>query len=501
MDLNKKGILFTLIALLLSSLFIILYTTDIRTPIDNKIDLYSMRAQNIRNYQDNLQQYTKYALEIGGYQALKTLIEYEAYTGTPYNTEQNISCQLADVLMDGVLSERIYADAQDPASPGIPIYLHAKILASGGIIIFDHPLSTGELVLDATSGTTNNTNSTLMRFKPSSAGLLNNVTLGVENSLSLGDATVNVTIYLDRCNQIFPLDFTTLTIPDSSPMQERTFYSTKNAYLDPGNWYVLEITSNKRISIKYYTLVPSDASNLINATAWHNYTNDLLTKKQSLTNYLQAIYQLSSQELALDGNFTIYNLNISHASSFELNLTADILYTVTDNHTTYTRHTEISSPISIADLPEPLLAVNLNRTRPIREAPFNVDARWNLSVLTNFTMENYTWSRYEKTPSFIYRMLNWTNTSGNYGIETVLPNYRYAGNRTNMSYVDWQFLNNTYSHCSQIMAINNTLMETQGIYPPEYIEFWGKNNGTTFDIDTLVTYQVNNTYWNTTCTE
>ncbi len=507
----KKGILFTLIALLLSGMFIILYTTDVRTPLDYKVDLYTMKAQNIRNYEDNLEQYATYALEISGYQALTTLIGYEQSTSIPYDSETNLSCALADVVLDGVLSNRTTTDA----GSGSNTYLFGAMDLTDGSIIYENlgGLMPSYFLLQNQSHVIynydiNRTNSLIIRFKPGAGnkGIVKSLNISIQNTYDVPrDATVNITIYSTRCNTtIFPLDIATKAIP-AGASGIVSFPFTKSAYVDQEEYFI-EISSNQTLHIRYNTDSDPDVyNNTMYAVVWHNYTNDDLVKKQSLTNYLEALFQLSEKTLAIDANFTLFNLNISHSSAWELNITGDFLFIVTDNQTIYDKHKELSSAISIVGLPEPLLALNMKKSRPIKKAPFDVDLRWNLSIFTNFTMENYTWGRYNETPSFLYRMMNRTDPSGNYGIESVLPNHFFVGNKTNISYVDWLFINNTYDHCSNIMRINYTYMRElnalhPGIFIDRYSDFWETNNGTTLDWQTLSLYQVNNTFFNLTCT-
>ncbi|MFH1916649.1 MAG: hypothetical protein ABIJ21_05260 [Nanoarchaeota archaeon] len=503
---NRKGIIFTLIALLLSGMFIILYTTEVRTPFDYKVDLYAMKAANIKGYTDNLEEYTRYTLSIGGHEAMKTLIDYEQYTMTTFENLEDLRCAFADTLIDGTFSLRVNEDAFED-NPAQKSYLAGTIDNQESQSIYQNaPFGNDYLLLNHTKAQDNVTYSFLVNFTAQNKGSLENATLYINNTVRPLPTDVIVSVYEITCNDsIFLIDQANVSIPSGwvSPPAV-TFPFRNHAYLRQSQSYLFMITANNSINIGYNTNPGADEyEQVINHTLWHNFTNDKLIRKSSIDTNLGAAYNLSREELAIGANHTLYNLTISHLSSWDINVAAYLLLRITDNFSSYDKRTTITSSFSIAGLNEPLIALNLNQSRPIRKAPFDIDTRFNLSILTNFTLENYTWARYNDTPNFLYRMLNWTNNTGNYGIETILKNLE-VGNKSNTSYADWQFFNDTTYPCGYVMRINTTRMrelkaEFPTQFPDHYTNFWDENNETLIDIQSLVRYQVNNTFWNTTC--
>jgi len=72
---NKKGILFTLMALLLSALFIIILIPDTSVKFNSDSELQKARAVTIRSYHDYIQEYVDYAIKIPANHCLNAIAQ------------------------------------------------------------------------------------------------------------------------------------------------------------------------------------------------------------------------------------------------------------------------------------------------------------------------------------------------------------------------------------------------------------------------------------------
>jgi hypothetical protein len=102
---GKRALVFTLIAFLLAGLFIILYTTDVRTPFDSRVELQSMRIRGLRSFTTT---YEQYAVDSIGYSlrnAFRAVLLYETETGRIPKETEELTCLVADVMMDGKIMD------------------------------------------------------------------------------------------------------------------------------------------------------------------------------------------------------------------------------------------------------------------------------------------------------------------------------------------------------------------------------------------------------------
>lgn len=73
---NKKGIVFTLLAILLSTMFVLILTGGVDHNIDNKVDIARARGSMVESYYESFIAYSHYALEISANSCLNSLSEY-----------------------------------------------------------------------------------------------------------------------------------------------------------------------------------------------------------------------------------------------------------------------------------------------------------------------------------------------------------------------------------------------------------------------------------------
>ncbi len=73
---NKKAIVFTLLAILLSTMFVLILTGGVTYRVDNKLELTRARGAMVESYYESFIAYSEYALEISAKSCLSSLSEY-----------------------------------------------------------------------------------------------------------------------------------------------------------------------------------------------------------------------------------------------------------------------------------------------------------------------------------------------------------------------------------------------------------------------------------------
>ncbi len=92
---NNKAVIFTLLALILSAMFILILTAGRSNRIDNKIELSKTRSSLFMDYHESFYAYANYALEVSAKACFRSIGEYLIYEGVFYDTEQDF---LDDVI-------------------------------------------------------------------------------------------------------------------------------------------------------------------------------------------------------------------------------------------------------------------------------------------------------------------------------------------------------------------------------------------------------------------
>ncbi|MFC1649043.1 hypothetical protein ACFL1B_06350 [Nanoarchaeota archaeon] len=100
MDLMKKGIVFTIISILVAGFFIIVFSAKIDVPLDAKVDSVSFRVSFLNNYRQNWEDYTAMAVRTSSYMAFSQLTDWmdannQNFADTPTFKARFSECMVA----------------------------------------------------------------------------------------------------------------------------------------------------------------------------------------------------------------------------------------------------------------------------------------------------------------------------------------------------------------------------------------------------------------------
>ena len=181
-----------------------------------------------------------------------------------------------------------------------------------------------------------------------------------------------------------------------------------------------------------------------------------LMHSQTLPDWLSKIEAFADQ---LDLNLTgvvFSDINIEHSSPYHLRTSMTMNYTLIDRRGTcsFNRTRHISTTIPIDGWVDPLYALRTGGVlRQIRQTN---QTTWNPSS----TQEHIAYQMYRNStsaPSFLDRIQNKTDPTGDYGIEAFLnlasPEINDPSNHQNRSVIDYIYWNVTYPPTAEITVI------------------------------------------------
>jgi hypothetical protein len=168
------------------------------------------------------------------------------------------------------------------------------------------------------------------------------------------------------------------------------------------------------------------------------------------------IINLSAAQLNINTTYAINNITASQKYPFEVVISVDISYNVSDNngdagiggYAVWHRHSIIQETISIIGLYDPMISIatGSNYTRPV--IMYNGSCQYNSTCwnLTTFT-QYYASGQYRYTTygtGFLQRYWNDSMPSSCCGIESILDPLRLGNTDYNTSMVDYQYWSNKY---------------------------------------------------------
>jgi len=173
---------------------------------------------------------------------------------------------------------------------------------------------------------------------------------------------------------------------------------------------------------------------------------------------LRNITTLSNQQLNINTTYHINSISIEQRLAFEVEVTINISYNITDNsdekyYAKWSKETIITQPVSIIGLLEPTGNINdstdrYNRTiKRYKGICESNDACWN-AVNTEEFYKDYSFRLYQNSTSFLQRYWNDNSPSSCCGIETILhPSELPVPPDGNRSYIEHYYWNDAYT-CS-----------------------------------------------------
>jgi len=86
---NKKGIIFTLLAILLSTMFILIMTGGTINRLDSNLELQTFRADMLNSYYDSFVDYSNYVIRLSARSCIKSITYYMVNNGKYYGTRDD----------------------------------------------------------------------------------------------------------------------------------------------------------------------------------------------------------------------------------------------------------------------------------------------------------------------------------------------------------------------------------------------------------------------------
>jgi hypothetical protein len=204
-----------------------------------------------------------------------------------------------------------------------------------------------------------------------------------------------------------------------------------------------------------------------------NATNNCSIEQYDIISRLDNIKALSLLELNIKMDYEIHSIEISQEYPFEVQVTINVSYNVTDNsgktnYAQWNKNRVISQYVSIIGLLDPQGYINdptntYNRTikRYTGICEFNEQC-WNLTNTDQFYSED-SFRQYKGGISFLHRYWNDNNSSECCGIETILHPSELSPPDLNNSYIDNYYWDRIYT-CGNGTKIVNISLNSDDIH-------------------------------------
>lgn len=170
---------------------------------------------------------------------------------------------------------------------------------------------------------------------------------------------------------------------------------------------------------------------------------------KDMTSLLNNLTSLASVNLNIETTFKINSITIIQDYPFDIDVKAEISYTVSDknvNYSTWNRIENITTIVSIIGLNDPLIGISskgVNEKKIIKSTICQAnESCWDLDTAKKFYTEQ-TFRYTVNGTSFLSRYWNSTNSSSCCGIESFM-NVSIVGN-TNASYLDHYYYSGVHT--------------------------------------------------------
>ncbi|MFH1073414.1 MAG: hypothetical protein V1743_08355 [Nanoarchaeota archaeon] len=495
---NRKAILFTLISLLLAALFIVIFSTQVQTPYDAKTPLIDMKINNMKIYNNNLETYTQTVLGIAAYDSLMAMSTYLNSSGRALQNDEEVECIFADFIEDGRLryvNDSLVKDPTTGEEKDIQFKINNDILdnIAGADELFEINSSAPEI---------NMTYAIYQNFTAENTAKLQNVKFSANIHTNAPPSLVKVQVYLARCGYPqYLLDEAYAAVQPGLSTTEYTVQFYRDQTISEGQMYYIMFSGDEYFNLSLNAGDPP-TSHIADSSAkyiWINdsYLNPTLANYTGLDSWLGTFINISHNELGIDTNYTVTETTLEQFYPWTLTVSANFLFTSNDSTSSYRNNVTLSRDFDIDGLPDPLYIYNQYGINRIYRAPSGIDKGFNISVFTNFTEQKLYWED-DLAPSYLDRLKNSTNSTTDFGIESVI-NFTMLDDMSvifskvyNKSFIDYLYLNGSNISCDDLYTMNITPM----VGTPEYT-FWNHNqwNQSKFDREHLILANISTTYW------
>jgi len=497
---SRKAILFTLISLLLAALFIIIFSTQVQTPYDAKTPLIDMKINNMKIYNNNLESYTQTVLGIAAYDSLYAMSNYLNSSGRSLQNEEEVECVFADFIEDGRLrhvNDSFVKDSDDKEKD-IQFKINNGILDN-----LDNIASEDELFeVNRSAPEINMTYAIYQNFTAKNTAKLKTVDFETFINPNAPPSAVKVQVYLAKCGYPqYLLDEAYVTVQPDPVTTSHTTQFSGDQTINEDQMYYIVFSGSEHFNLSLNAGDPPETHIGYSSAKylWINdsYLNPTLKDYTGIDAWLSTFINISHHELGIDTNYTVADIRLEQFYPWTLTVSANFLFYSNDSTSSYRNNVTLYRDFDIDGLPDPLYIYNHYGINRIYRAPFGIDKGFNISVFTNFTMHKLYWEN-DLGPSYLERLKNSTNSTKDFGIESVinftllLENGIDFARTLNRSFIDYDFLNGTNISCGDLYTINTTPLAGTWAYA-----FWNDpdRNKSKFDREHLVLANISTVYW------
>lgn len=461
----RKGVLFTLIGLLLSGLFILLFSTQVRTPRDAQTVLIQHEADQMFTYSQDLAAYTKDALELSTKKALIGMVDFFANVTPPWappTTEQEVRCAFSQMVENGTAFRPRLQNFKSDLIFYLVINGQSRSPSTGG----GGPGS-GEVPFGGHDPASPDAESVLLlqAFRQDAAvadsGFVEYFEIQARTAAAPAARTLRLQLYefpSDGCLQRLGKPLLTheqqvatgpvftqvvLTNPPGLRMDAETVYLLVLSCPDCGLGEILAVLSTDHpAEDDEGDIDPLDLPHLLlysNATHWAgNWTTRSTGQGEvsdrrgqpkgqgndTLVYYLDRMNAFSQAALGITTAYQIHNISIEQTLPFEIEATASITTRLFNPHLSYDLDASTTAVVALDGIPDPLFTYNHFYNKTINQTAFDNDQ--NLDILEFTQFHEKGWYRYQRdAPGFMQRLLNSTEASECCGIESTVDPLRF----------------------------------------------------------------------------
>ncbi|MFH1400783.1 MAG: hypothetical protein ABIH41_04645 [Nanoarchaeota archaeon] len=498
MELRRKAVLFSLIALMMAGLFILLFSTDVRTPRDYRNPLVELKVRSLKFFSESSEDYMRDAAVLSSRRVLEGMADHIATKDMHINSEEELHCFFDQMFRNGTVG------MIGGVAPGEPLSAKAGRVSTGPYPYnnWQDPLLAPPPETEVIPGT-----KIYQRFRP----LMDGSIRGVENvwiytDQVIPDVTMTVQLWNVSCGLPSELLATTQVVFNSvnraTPAADWTaphnIQFAAPVGLKQTFEYLLVFSADGKIFVGHERLTPDDPS-VVLGNIVPNLTYAPLD--YSSFNALMGNYSdLAADNLNINSSVTLNDVSIFQVYPWVVQVRVNTTMRSQDNYSTYTKNFTFDVEVPIAGLQDPLFAYWGKYPKMIVPTNITQDADFNVQSFTQFVKDEQYKAAKNISVSYLDRLMDHVVLSDCCGIMSVITPSRIPliadRDIANYSYIDFFFINDTLFNqsCSELFNITYNDPLWKGTDDPG-----GKwMNVSKFDWAHLVHFGVANTYWNLT---
>ncbi|RJQ16817.1 hypothetical protein C4573_02005 [Candidatus Woesearchaeota archaeon] len=423
---NKKGALFTVLAVLLATLFYFLLAPATTVPFDKRVEAEALRIDFVEDYVSNINPYFQTTMSIAGIRALETLSDLSAEQGVMNATE--LQCNFERLTTSGIIMN------------SVPVTFYT------GDLWFNLSNITNNTV----GGSTYAQLPVMQNFTVRKSGVLTNASFKFRYMSGMGDTrAIQATLYVfnQRCNSLGSLiDYGIInkSFPDSILAPEVNFAFENKYMVTKGEtlYFIIDAdyTGADFLALKTVNALPEGNVSTVSLTTYEH----PLLENSSFADYAVLLGDFSQSNLSVSTAYRVDALTLQEHTPWSVMTILNYTYFVKDTFATWEHSDSIAVEMPLEGLSDPLYSL-YQQNKTIKQSSYlgiwNVAG--NITAFKNLYI-NQTYITNNRSPSYLMRLANDTGVSSCCGIES-LADGPFVENR---SYVDYLFLSDAFFNCS-----------------------------------------------------